>query len=60
MSNLIRCDWCDKELHEYHDTYFTLERGGIDMLSHSDPPGPWHFDAWVCLERFARVQDQRK
>lgn len=57
--NLIRCDHCKGELRET-SPYLTLERSGIDILEFGEHPGPWHFDAWQCLMRFAETKDRTR
>ncbi len=60
MSRLIRCDQCKKELHEQMDTYFTLERSGLDVLRVDDHPGPWHLCSWECLFRYSMGKAARE
>jgi hypothetical protein len=54
MAELIRCDNCKKEgSAESLVGWFKLERFGLNVMSHGDLPGPWHFDSEKCLHEWA-------
>lgn len=58
--NLIRCDHCKTELHEHRRCYLSLERSGLDILTHGDDPGPWHFCSWVCVAQFSNKRYENR